>query len=201
MRKTLATAIAAVMFALSANAQSGYNDTKHEIAIGYGAVSNSQWIDIYEKMLNTLVGAKLDNETFVGPISAEYFYHAKNWLGIGGIAVFGQSTQDIYVSRSKSGKDKNTYFTLLPAVKLDWLRKKNFGMYSKFGIGATMRHESIDYNPTQEEAQKSYSNSNVHFNWQASLIGIEAGSPTLRGFVELGVGEQGVAIGGIRYKF
>ena len=40
-----------------------------------------------------------------------------------------------------------------------------------------------------------------HFNWQASLIGIEVGSPTVRGFAEVGMGEQGIVCAGLRCKF
>lgn len=29
------------------NAQNGYNNTKHEVAVGYGMLSNSQWLDIF----------------------------------------------------------------------------------------------------------------------------------------------------------
>lgn len=74
---------------------------------------------------------------------------------------------------------KNSYFTLMPAAKFDWLRKSHFGMYSKLAIGATLRSEKYD----------DESNSELHVNWQLSLVGIEAGGPTFRGFVELGTGE------------
>ena len=40
-----------------------------------------------------------------------------------------------------------------------------------------------------------------HVNWQASLLGFEAGSPTIRAFAELGTGEQGIVLAGLRYKF
>ena len=39
------------------------------------------------------------------------------------------------------------------------------------------------------------------FNFQVSLIGVEAGNNHVRGFAEFGVGEQGIALAGIRYKF
>ena len=39
------------------------------------------------------------------------------------------------------------------------------------------------------------------FNWQLSLIGVEAGSPYMRAFAELGFGEQGIVCAGLRYKF
>ena len=38
------------------------------------------------------------------------------------------------------------------------------------------------------------------FNFQASLLGVEFGG-AFRGFVELGFGEQGIALAGLRYKF
>lgn len=200
MKKVLLMAVVATM-ATNASAQQGYDDTKHEVAISMGAVSNSQWLDIFEEVTSTVftVGyVTFENEKFTGPFSAEYFYHANKWLGVGGIFVFGQSKQDVLVSKDLNGEAVNTYYSLLPAAKLDWLRKKHFGMYSKAAIGATLRHESVDYDtPTKEE----YSHSAIHLNWQVSLLGIEAGSPRVRGFVELGVGEQGIAQIGMRYKF
>ena len=86
----------------------------------------------------------------------------------------------------------------MPAVKFDWLRMKNFGMYSKLAVGATLRNEKFN---SDSSSSKDTSDSEVHVNWQASFLGIEAGSPTLRGFLELGTGEQGIALVGLRYKF
>jgi hypothetical protein len=104
----------------------------------------------------------------------------------------------MYLVGKKDGKATNTYYTLMPAVKFNWLRKKHFGMYSKLGFGATLRSESVD---SDDPTEKDYSNSAVHVNWQVSALGIEAGSPKVRGFVEFGVGEQGMAQVGVRYKF
>ena len=189
-------AAAAMMTAMSVNAQNGYDDTKHEVAISYGIDSNSQIIDAFEEIGGAIVGAKFDNEKFFGPISAEYFYHVKNWLGVGGIFAYGQNKQDVMSGKDKIGESKNSYYTLMPAVKFDWLRKKNFGMYSKLAVGATLRSEKYDgYN------NSNYTDSSVHVNWQASLLGIEAGSPTVRGFAELGTGEQGIVLAGVRVKF
>ncbi len=198
MKKILLMVVAATMATMSVSAQNGYDDTKHEVAVSIGAGANSQWIDVLEEMVGLMVGAKLDNEKFTGPISAEYFYHAKNWLGVGGILVFGQSRQDIVFGKQSDGTGTNTYYTVMPAVKFDWLRQKYFGMYSKLGVGATLRHESLDY----DDPQKSdHSESAMHVNWQVSLLGIEAGGPRLRGFAELGAGEQGIALIGLRCKF
>lgn len=188
----------AMMTAVSAQAQSNGYDTKHEVAISYGIDSNSQIIDAFESLGVAIVGAKYENERFFGPLSAEYFYHVKNWLGVGGILAYGQCEQDVYFVGKKDGVSKNTYLTLMPAVKLDWLRKKHFGMYSKLAFGATLRNEKYD---SDSDSSKDDSDSEVHVNWQASLLGMEFGGPTIRGFLELGTGEQGIALVGLRYKF
>ena len=198
MKKILVLAAVAMMTAMSVNAQNGYDDTKHEVAISLGVWSNSEIIDAFENVGGALVGARFENEKFTGPISAEYFYHVKNWLGVGGILAYGQCEQDVYFVGKKDGVSKNTYLTLMPAVKLDWLRKKHFGMYSKLAFGATLRNEKYD---SDSDSSKDDSDSEVHVNWQASLLGMEFGGPTIRGFLELGTGEQGIALVGLRYKF
>lgn len=198
MKKYLTLLAVAMMTVLSLQAQSNGYDTKHEVAVSYGIDSNSQIIDAFEEIGGGLLGARFDNEKYIGPISAEYFYHLKPWLGVGGIFVYGQNKQDVMMDHEKNGESKNSYITLMPAVKFDWLRKKNFGMYSKLAVGATLRSEKYDSNIN---SNNSYSDSEVHVNWQASLIGIEGGSPTVRGFAELGMGEQGIILAGVRYKF
>jgi hypothetical protein len=202
MKKIFMMVVAAMFVSSSMNAQNGYDDTKHEVAISYGGLSTSQWVDIFETIGGLMVGMNLENEVVTGPISAEYFYHTKNWLVIGGIFVFGQSKQDVYSSITDSyfGSYTNTYLTLMPAVKMDWLRRKHFGMYSKVALGATLRTESTDYDDEHKEDEMK-SESNVHFNCQVSLLGIEAGTTRLRAFAELGFGEQGTGLVGLRYKF
>ena len=198
MKKFFVMVAVAMMAAMNVNAQNGYDETKHEVAISYGIDSNSQIIDAFESIGGALVGAKFENESFTGPISAEYFYHVKNWLGVGGILAYGQNKQDVYLLGDKDGVSKNTYLTLMPAVKFDWLRKKHFGMYSKLAVGATLRNEKYD---SVDASSKDDSDSEVHVNWQVSFLGIEAGGPTIRGFLELGTGEQGIILAGVRYKF
>lgn len=197
MKKIFLMAAITMMAAVSVNAQNDY-ETKHEVAISYGAFSNSQIIDVFEEITGAMFGAKLENEKFFGPISAEYFYHFKPWLSVGAIMVYGANKQDVMSDNEKTAESKNGYFTLMPAVKFDYLRKKHFGMYSKIALGATLRNEKYDSN---RDNSNDYDDSALHVNWQLSLLGIEAGSPTVRAFAELGFGEQGIILAGLRYKF
>lgn len=188
----------AMMTAMGAQAQNYDYETKHEVAVSIGLYSNSQIIDLYEEIGGAIFGATLENERFVGPLSVEYFNHVKPWLGVGAIFVYGHNKQDAMSGNDKIGESKNSYYTLMPAVKFDYLRKKHFGMYSKLAIGATLRNEKYD---SIRDNRNDYDDSEVHVNWQASFLGIEAGSETIRGFAELGTGEQGIIQAGVRYKF
>ena len=202
MKKMFLTAVVALMATVSAYAQNGYDDTKHEIAISYGGGSNSQILDVFENAIAYgFVGYRFNNERTFGPISVEYFNHVKPWLGVGGIFVYGQNKRDAYSALDNDKKDGellDRYFTVMPAVKFDWLRKKHFGLYSKLGVGVTLRHEN--YDNTNEEFE-DHKDPQLHVNWQATVVGIEAGGPRVRGFLEAGFGEQGIFSAGVRYKF
>ena len=136
----------ALIMAVNVNAQEGYEDTKHEVGLSFGLASNSQWIDAFEDVFSDY---SYENIKYVEPISAEYFYHINKVLGLGGIFVYGNTKQDVYYRWSSSwdriGKSSNGYYTLMPAVKFNFLRKKNVGLYSKAALGVTYRTEYIDY--------------------------------------------------------
>ena len=203
----------------------GYDDTKHEIAISTGAGTNTQIISAFTKLTEVLFSAttttvfsagtltgssKYENESEFIPLSAEYFYHLRKGIGVGGILCVNGSSYDMYgnlknnttndTKKVNIGEGSMTNITLMPAAKFDWLHTKYFGMYSKLGIGATLmlEKEKIDHEGKKETIHDKTS---VMFNWQASLIGIEAGIPNLRAFCELGCGEQGILLAGLRCKF
>jgi hypothetical protein len=199
MKKILLLAVAAMMATVNANAWD--DNVKQEVGISYGVWSNSDIINAYETIGTNIFGASTGDEHFVGPIGLEYFYHLNSWFSVGGIGVYGQMHQDLFLTGKKNGKGgeiKNLYLTLMPAMKFDWVRKSHFGVYSKLGIGATLRNEKVDYDASDKD---DYNDTEVHVNWQVSLLGLEAGGNRLRGFLEIGTGEQGIFDIGLRYKF
>ena len=196
-KSVIFSAFVALMTIVGVQTAMAQDEFKHEVAISYGALSNSQILDVFEEAITAPFqgGTTLKDDKFFGPISAEYFYHLQPWIGIGGILVYGQKKGDLYSDsdNKKIGGDKNTYLTVMPAAKFDWFRRANVGLYSKLGVGVTLRHdvsEDIDYDE-----------SNLHVNWQLTAIGVEVGSKQIRAFAELGTGEQGIFLGGIRCKF
>lgn len=177
-------------------------ETRHEIGISYGAIPNSTWIDVLTEVIPAMFGETYDNHRYVGPIGLEYYYHTSPLIGVGAVVVYATNNEDGFEGDLKTSHLNKSYFTVMPSAKFNWLRKKHWGLYSKLAIGATYAHfVDQDYDQTGKKTNEETIVNDLLFNFQASVLGVEAGSQKVRGFVELGVGEQGLALAGIRFKF
>ena len=200
---TIMTIIALAMCATTRiNAQDfdPNDEPKNEISLDYGAINSSNVLDVFADVVSAIFGARYTNEKFIGPFSAEYFRHVSPLVAVGGIGVYNYHKQDVIQNDMITGKRTSNYFSIIPAVKFNWLRKQNWGLYSKLGAGYTHGR----YTTTGKDSSGAYTESvsdNDFFNFQVSLIGAEAGNRNVRGFAELGFGEQGLIHGGVRFKF
>lgn len=220
--KLLLFLVAFSLFATNVSAQKQIEySTKHDVSVSIGGVTNTRFINAMTEITQVLTSATISsivsggnatayysykNKTWSVPVSAEYFYHVNRFLSVGAIGAFNCMKQDIYLNvkdkegnttSTKDGNLKQYNLSILPAVKFDWLRREHIGLYSKVGIGASFMMERQKEN----DGDKLYSGTDVMFNFQVSAIGFEAGNLHVRGFAELGLGEQGVAVVGLRYKF
>lgn len=171
--------VAMMVAALSVNAQN--DELKNEISIGYGFGSISNIASIYQIAFSF---SSSDQNGFWGPIAVEYQRHLSSMVSVGGLATIAGC------SWGNDKKASSTYISVMPAMKFNWINKEHFGLYSKVAAGLMFVHSSY----------KGESNSNTTFTFQVSALGVEFGSQ-LRGFAELGFGEQGVLAAGLRYKF
>ena len=217
---TLFAAIVIAGMSVNANAQSNeYYNTRHEFGIAVGSGATSEIISGIadfatiglEAAISTAITGGLGtayytygDESYIPTISAEYFYHVNQYVGLGGFVAFNGVSRDMYYTwkdntnnsthTELSGKAKRQNVSIIPAAKFDWLRMKYFGLYSKVAVGATYMSSKVTENGVDEN------NSKVYFMCQVSGIGVEFGGK-LRGFVEAGVGEQGIVLAGLKYKF
>lgn len=176
MKKFLLLLAIAIAATVSVNAQ---NEWKNEIAISYGP---GAFTDLNSSFFNGFFTGKQTN--YIGAFGAEYFYRPKSALGVGLVGTFSTCKW------SDSKKARTNYLGILPAVKYNWLNRDYFSMYSKLALGVIIGMDSDD----------SADKTRATFGWQASVVGAEFGS-AFRGFIELGVGEQGTVVAGLRYKF
>ena len=191
--KTFILILALVAPICNINAQ----EPKHEISVSYGVLPNSLWLDGVQSFFEALFGQKKDTRNYVGPIGLEYHYRVSPLIGVGAVAVYSHHEEDLLKDDAVIRSRNKNYYTIMPSVKFNWLRRNHWGLYSKVAIGASLFNQKMK---EAETGQKTDENK-VNFNFQASAIGIEAGSGTIHGFFEAGLGEQGVFLGGVRAKF
>ena len=121
-------------------------------------------------------------------MGVEYYYHISPVVALGGVAIYaGCKAED---EKTKTKDLNETFITLMPSVKFNWLRKKYFGMYS--GLSAGVMFLSVSGGDEDESL--------TSFMFQATALGVEFGG-NFRGFVEAGLGEKGTLCAGLRYKF
>ena len=185
----LGALIAAISLCANAGAQSSCT---HEFALSYGLGSTSGFVAVSASVIAAIFGATIDY-AFIGPVAGEYFYHISDLVGIGGVV----SLAAFKDKAKEPGADPMTCVALLPGVKLDWLRREHFGMYTKLCAGAAYLTNG---GSKEQQEDSSASPGSLFFNFQASLLGAEFGGG-VRGFIEAGAGEQGFVIGGVRFRF
>ncbi len=192
-----------VLFALMAMVcvQAQDENPRHEIGVSYGlgvsligdGIGNAVGAGIFD----ALTGYEWTNKKNFGTLGVEYFYHLADAprTAIGGIFTYARYGEDVEKGGVKEGERTRSYMTLMPSVKYYYVNGKNFGLYSKVAAGVMMMRAKSESNG------KSDTNSDFRFMCQASLLGLEAGSQNFRCFFELGAGEQGIILAGLKYKF
>ena len=190
-----ALAISALV-CVSAQAQ---DEPRHELSVSYGFLPNSIWLDITSDVFGSLFGSEYEHSAATGPIGLEYYYRTSPLIAVGAVATFAKHSEDEKHNSGITRTSKNSYITLMPSVKFNWLRRSNWGMYTKVAAGASLRHSSLQNN--NDLPAKKPTDNTVFFNFQVSALGIEAGTENVRAFAELGIGEQGVGLAGVRFRF
>ena len=178
---------------LSMNIQA--QEQKHEVGVFYGAGSASDVFSIITSSISAAVG---DQSSFWGPVGVEYYYNVSPALGIGGVAAYaGCKAMD---DKTHAEDLTEKFITVMPSVKFNWLRKKNFGMYSALSAGVMFASVSCNDNAKKNDPNAK-DETVTTFMFQATALGAEFGGEQFRGFIEAGVGEKGLLCAGLRYKF
>ena len=200
MKKILVIAVAAMMATVCAKAQN--EELKNEIGISYGAgvsllgdaFGNSLLSGIFDSMANR----QWTNDKQFGTLAVEYFRHLNGdpKLAVGGIVTYAQFGEDV-VNRDnpsqKYGDRMRRYISVMASVKYSWIDKNYWALYSKLAAGPMILL-------AKTTGDKTESDNKLYLMGQASLLGVEFGAQ-VRGFVELGAGEQGIVLAGLKCKF
>ena len=204
MKKVLLLAVAAMMATSTVSAQD-VKDLKNEIGVSYGlglsTLGDGIGTGFAEALFSGLSKTEHDRSSF-GSLSVEYLRHVVTpRLAVGGIFSYSRMDDDILDkdnNRAKIGEGTRSYYSVMPAVKWYWVNSNYIGLYSKGAAGIMIMHSS---NKDLQDASRNESDSKLYFAGQLSVLGLEFGGLHFRGFVEAGVGEQGIFLAGLRAKF
>lgn len=184
-------------------------DYNHEASISYGIGTHNEIVNGFANVVGTIFTlgyADITDLKWSGAYNMKYAYHPVKFLGLGVVSSYQTSKGDIVEGSSKNkdndtrvvvGKAEGKYFAIMPSISLNWFDFNYVCMYSKVAVGYSMskskqtRFEPKEYKKTSED------------NWayQLTPIALEAGSPLVRGFFELGFGHEGILAVGVKCKF
>jgi len=195
-------AVGMLLFSQQAQAQPPYYKQIHhnEISASYGlsllgtaigTVVNkadllNRWLNIEDELSVRAGGTK-------GVINLGYSYQLSKVFSVGGAAGLNRISVNLKDDTGKITAAAANIWIVMATGKFDWFRTRSdiFGMYSKVGVGAMAIGGSL-----MEELHKTI--------WlptgQLSLIGLEVGKG-FSGFMELGMGMQGIVQVGIKARF
>ncbi|MBP5299974.1 MAG: hypothetical protein J6Y80_01085 [Victivallales bacterium] len=195
MKKITALLLALVLIL---PAQAKDKDSRNEFSINYGYFTIPQFAYVFGGVLGaafTLGHFTFDNTHMIGAAGVEYVHYVNGWLGFGAAAVCDYMTATAYSvdgdgNKTPNGKYDLGYLSAMPVVKFAWLNRDHVGLYSKLAVGA-------GYSFANGDDVKS----NISWSGQITPLGVDFGGQSFRGFVEAGVGMQGVVNAGIRWLF
>lgn len=130
-----------------------------------------------------------------GVLNLGYTYQINKWFSVGATAGINRMSVNLEDKTGTLTAAAANIYTLMGTTKFDWFRTRSdiFGMYSKVGLGVMAMHGEL---VEDDQAKGTLWLPTGHL----SLVGLEVGR-AFSGFMELGVGMQGIVQVGIRGRF
>ena len=201
MKKTLFILCLITFFSGVAFAQlDTVRSNKNEFSIGYGHMPSSS----FRYRPGCMFYPETDN---IGAVYVTYTRRLTKVIGIGVTTcidpiilnyhdrVNGESTLVCKVSQHS--------IALLPHLKINWLNTKYVNLYSKVApIGIRYcTYKQKEYYPDLYEIQSPYDSfsDRIGYAYQFTPIGVEVGTKRCAGFLQVGLGMEGIISIGFRY--
>lgn len=136
-------------------------------------------------------------ENFSTGIGIAYRYLAHDNIKVGGQLTYQRNDKEFVQNNTKVGEGTTDFFTLLGIASFHWFESDIFGIYSGAGLGFSF---SNDDQYALEDPERSRTETDLFFAWQANAIGFEVGRE-LRFLTNAGFGTQGAVSFGLKYRF
>ena len=201
MKKIILITCLIAFFSGTASAQlDTVRSNKNEFSIGYGHMPSSS----FRFRPGCLIYPKTDN---IGAIYVTYTRRLNKVLGIGVTACFDPIRLNYYDKVNGEStlicKVSQNSISILPHLKINWLNTKFVNLYSKVApIGIRYcTYKQEEYYPDLYEVQAPVNSfkDKIGYAYQFTPIGIEIGTKRCAGFMQCGIGIEGMISIGFRY--
>ena len=185
----------ALLLTLALTASVYARDNKNELALSYSQFTLPQAAYVFGSVFGiafSLGSLTLEKMALPGALSLEYTHYVNDTFGFGGTVTGDYMTADKYTGKDENktydGKFQMAFISAMPHVKAFWFNNPHFGMYSKAAVGAAC--------VLQKDGEPS-----VTWAAQLSPVCMDFGGDSVRGYLELGAGMQGIVTLGIKKMF
>lgn len=139
----------------------------------------------------------MDNEAFRERMNGYWSTYADHWY------YWGHYRDDFYYRTDNTplrmGTIRHTQLYLMPTLKTTWAYFRSTSLYSRLSIGAAYRH--LQFTGTFGDSPTRIDRSGWQMVGQAVPLGLDMGTGSVHGFVELGLGCEGFLNAGLSVRF
>lgn len=175
---------------------------KSSVTIGYGymPISGMDWWSspTFKSIFPTATHTtKLNSHIIsnIGAINLAYANQITPWLELQVPIIYSYSKgvfQNYGTTPLINDAFHESWFSIMPNVKISWAFSDLIHIYSRIGIGFSLNNRYENFNAGL--------NHKLSFAWQFSPIGFEIGRRACF-FIEGGLGQMGVVSGGVKFRF
>lgn len=197
--KTILTSLLILFLTLPAICSQAQEKPKHEISVSYGVYTVNQFADLFGTEIISFGILTSDIKSSMGAINVSYAYKFNKIISLGATYTYSAYKEDLFLLKQYAGTSKNTFHSILPTVKFNWLNGGLVTLYSKAAVGVTIGVITPNY--TDENGKTiTDSGTSATIGFQVTPIGIEVGRKFAI-FAEAGIGTMGTAAFGARLRF
>ena len=200
MKKTfLLLALTAFLSSAALAQRDDVRSSKNEFSFGYGVLPSSsmRWNPgSYYKPTGD----------FLGAIYATYTHRFTKVIGVGATYCYDPRRLEYYEPSNWNENPicrlNESSHTLMVHLKINWLNRKHVNLYSKIGQGIyAWNYRFEEYQPDLYEitTPSNELSDRYDYAYQIVPIGIEVGNQQYAGFVQVGLGMEGMISIGFRY--
>ena len=173
---------------------------KNEFSVGYGHFPSSS----FRYHPGCMIYPETDN---IGAVYVTYTRRLTKVIGIGVTACVDPIILNYYGmvngEYSPICKVSQHSIAILPHLKINWLNTKYVNLYSKVApIGVRYcTYNQKEYYPDLYEVQPPFDSfsDRIDYAYQITPIGVEVGTKQYAGFIQCGIGMEGIICIGFRY--